>query len=71
MVLFTCIFYFFVRKKIIQLSSLNQKLRGTQIRLINHIFGSIKETKIYSKEEVFNKLFASSTQGVERINFFN
>ena len=71
MVLFTCLFYFFVRKKIIQLSSLNQKLRGTQIRLINHIFGSIKETKIYSKEEVFNNLFASSTQGVEKINFFN
>ena len=71
MVLFACLFYFFVRKKIIQLSSLNQKLRGTQIRLINHIFGSIKETKIYSKERVFSNLFASSTLGAERINFFN
>ena len=68
---FVIIFYFFVRTKIKELSLLNQSLRGFQIKLINQIFGSIKETKIYSKENAFEKVFSSSTEGIEKINFFS
>ena len=71
MTLFVSIFYFFVRNKIKELSLLNQQLRGTQIKLINQIFGSIKETKIYSKEKTFEDVFGASTVGVEKINFFS
>ena len=63
-------FLFFVRTKIKELSLLNQKLRGTQIKLINQIFGSIKETKVYAKEKSFENVFNVSTTGVEKINFF-
>ncbi len=71
MVLFVCLFYFFVRTKIKELSLLNQRLRGTQIKLINQIFGSIKETKVYAKEKAFENEFNLSTVGVEKINFFS
>ncbi len=70
MVIFVSLFYFFVRTKIKELSLLNQKLRGTQIKLINQIFGSIKETKVYAKEKSFENVFNVSTTGVEKINFF-
>ena len=65
------LFYFFVRTKIKELSLLNQKLRGTQIKLINQIFGSIKETKVYAKEKSLENVFNVSTTGVEKINFTN
>ena len=71
MTIFVTFFYFFVRKKIIHLSILNQNLRGIQIKMINQIFGSFKETKIYSKEKVFEKFFGEATVGVEKVNFFN
>ena len=70
MVIFVSLFYFFVRTKIKELSLLNQKLRGTQIKLINQIFGSIKETKVYAKEKSLENVFNVSTTGVEKINFF-
>ena len=37
--------------------------------MINQIFGSFKETKIYSKEKVFENIFGEATDGVEKVNF--
>ncbi len=70
LITFSLIFYFLFRNKITNLSVLSQKLRAQQIKLVNQIFGSIKEIKIYSKEKKLKELFKFSTDGVEKINFF-
>ena len=69
--LFTIIFYFLVKTKITNLTKVAQYLRGVQVKLINQVFGAIKDTKILARELFFIHEFKDVTKGVERANFFS
>ncbi len=62
------IYYLVIRKKVKKYSEISQKLRGSQIKNINEVFGSIKETKIFKTGDYFSKEFEGQTREVE--NFF-
>ena len=70
LILFVLLFFFVIKKKLVNLAKLNLDLRAKQIKLINQVFGSIKETKIYSRELYFTDQFNTSTDGVEKVAFF-
>ena len=63
-------FYLAIKKIIKRLSALTQKFRTEQIKNINHVFGSIKESKILNADELFKKEFKNFTGTIETNNFY-
>ena len=63
-------FYLAIKKIVKRLSVLTQKFRAEQIKNINHVFGSIKESKILNADELFKKEFKNFTGTIETNNFY-
>lgn len=67
---FTIIYHLLVRKKITKLSLISQFHLGNQLKLVNHVFGSIKDTKILDRGLYFINKFKDSTEKTQRFEFF-
>lgn len=67
---FAIVFYFVVKKKMINLSKRSQHNRARKVQLVNQAFGAIKDAKILSREQYFVNEFREETEGAEKINFF-
>ena len=67
---FAIIFNYITKKKITYLSKLSQAHSALQIKLLNQVFGAIKDTKILNREKYFVTEFNSKTKEAERITFF-
>lgn len=67
--LISLIFYLLVQKKIKKISIENMKLRSEKVKLINEVFGSIKETKIFNAINYFKNEFLNMNREIERIFF--
>jgi len=67
---FTIIYHFLVRKKITKLSLISQFHLGNQLKLVNHVFGSIKDTKILDRGLYFINKFKDSAEKTQRFEFF-
>ncbi len=63
-------FYLSIRKIIKRLSSTTQKFRADQIKNINQVFGSIKESKILNADDFFESEFENFTDTIEKNNFY-
>ena len=68
---FTIIYHFLVRNKITKLSLISQFHLGNQLKLVNHVFGSIKDTKILDRGLYFINKFKDSTEKNQRFEFFS
>ena len=68
---FGVVFYYLIKKKMVQLSKLALYHRGRQTQHINQVFGAIKDTKILSREKFFVDEFKSELDGAERVTFFS
>ena len=68
---FTIIYHLLVRKKITKLSLISQFHLGNQLKLVNHVFGSIKDTKILDRGLYFINKFKDSTEKNQRFEFFS
>ena len=69
--LFVIIFNYLTKRKITHLSKLAQVHTAHQIKIINQVFGAIKDTKILNREEYFINEFNNETKVIERVNFFS
>ena len=69
--IFIIIFNYFTKKKITSLSKLAQVHSVHQIKIINQVFGAIKDTKILNREDHFINEFNNETKGIERVDFFS
>lgn len=67
---FIIIYHLLVRKKITKLSLISQFHLGNQLKLVNHVFGSIKDTKILDRGLYFINKFKDSTEKTQRFEFF-
>ena len=65
----SALFYFFVKNNVKRLSKINQIFKALQIKNINQVFGSIKETKVLNLSDYFTSEFESQTTRVEKNNF--
>jgi ATP-binding cassette, subfamily B, bacterial PglK len=68
---FAVIFNYITKKKITYLSKLSQVHRERQVKIINQIFGAIKDIKILDKEKYFINEFNNETKGAMKIEFFS
>ncbi len=66
----TFIIYYFIKNKLFLLSKINYEYRGKQNKIVNHMFGAIKDIKILQKEKYFIDEFYSLVKGIQKINFF-
>ncbi len=66
----SAIFYLSIKKIIKKLSSATQKFRAEQIKNINQVFGSIKESKILNADNFFEGEFENFTSTIEKNNFY-
>ncbi len=66
----TFIIYYFIKNKLFLLSKINFEYRGKQNKIVNHMFGAIKDIKILQKEKYFIDEFYSLVKGIQKINFF-
>ena len=67
---FTIIYHFLVGNKITKLSIVSQLHRGNLLKLVNHVFGSIKDIKILDRGLYFINKFKDSTKKSQRFEFF-
>jgi len=63
------LFYFFIKNNVKRISEKSLVIRGSQIKNVNEVFETMKETKILGLEKYFTSEFASQTSKVEQFNF--
>ena len=68
-IIVSVIFYLSIKKIIKRLSTVTQKFRAEQIKNINQVFGSIKESKILNADDYFESEFENFTRTIEKNNF--
>ena len=68
-IIVSVIFYLSIKKIIKRLSTTTQKFRAEQIKNINQVFGSIKESKILNADDYFESEFENFTRTIEKNNF--
>jgi len=68
---FAVVYHFLLRKRITTLSKEAQFHRGNQLKLVNQVFGAIKDTIILNREPYFTNEFKKSTAGAQRYVLFS
>ena len=68
---FAIAYHFLLRKKITLLSKEAQFHRGNQLKLVNQVFGAIKDTIILNRESFFTNEFKKNTAGAQRYVLFS
>lgn len=69
--LLTISIYYLIKKKIVHLAKINFNFRGAQNKIVNHVFGAIKDIKILQKETYFIDEFNYLAKGIQKITFFS
>ena len=66
LIFFVGIFYFFTRKKLKSVGKILQYLSGIEIKILNQIFGAIKEIKILNKEKQMEETYSENVKKMGR-----
>lgn len=68
--LFTLLFYFMYKSVLVNKGKTLQRSHNENFKLVHQTFSSIKEVKIYQKENFFSQIFFRNIELIERLQFF-
>jgi ABC-type multidrug transport system fused ATPase/permease subunit len=70
-VVLTIMMYFLFRVLLKKRSFVQQSMHSENLKNLTQLFNSIKEVKIFSKENYFYEIFKKNMNTLENVNFFN
>ena len=68
--LFSSIFNFIYKSVLVNKGKILQKAHNENFKLVHQTFSSIKEVKIYQKENFFSQIFFKNIELIEKLQFF-